>query len=170
MQCAEGEFERGNTAAWAADKEKALKQQWKERSVNGNRTRQHKTQSSGGTALMAAAAAWETACVNTSVALLCLTMTHRFLKCCVSNNIYVSLASGFLRAVSVFSAPLAVVNMSRQDLVIIGIFIFIFVRSQTPPRIIFVLALFMWKYGKWLPCKAPLTGSNPICCVHLNIP
>lgn len=81
--------------------------------MSRDRIGQHKTQSSVGMTLMAVAAAWETARVNVSKALLRSAMSHAFLKCCLSNNIEVSIASVFLHAVSIFYKPSAVAGKNR---------------------------------------------------------
>lgn len=64
-------------------------------------------------------------CANALEALLRSTMSLTFLKCCLLNNIDLSIGSIFLSAVPVFSEPSAVVGLnklrSRYNLIYINI-------------------------------------------------
>lgn len=98
--------------------------------TNSHRTGHHETQSSSGTVLMAAAAAWETARVNTSNFAVLIDVACIFKVLFISNYIKLSVTSLFLHNVC-FSEPSAVIGMNKMRLycvmsVCIYIYIFFF--------------------------------------------
>lgn len=152
VQCAVGGSEHENNMVQTTDKEEKLKQLGgvaKRKKWQRKRLGHHKTRSSSGMVLMAAAAAWATACVNASKALLCSTMLSTFQKCCLSNNIDVSVVSVFLCAVSVFLRALGCSWNEKAEIVLWSELFFpkYSLGFKFSLCIISMVTLFMCKYG-----------------------